>query len=94
MNVVMSGYIDDFVLVYLDDVLVYKDNAEEYDAHQGKVFDRLREHKLQAKLKKCIFKKPYVKYLGHVVDSGELCLDSDKVAADLDWEPPKDMKGV
>ena len=52
MNVVMSGYIDDFVLVYLDNILVYSDNAEEHEAHLCKVFDRLREHKLQAKLKK------------------------------------------
>ena len=84
MNVVMSGYIDDFVLVYLDDILVYSSNAEEHKAHPWQVFDRLCEHKLQAKLKKCKFGKPYVKYLGHVVGSGELCVDSDKVAAVLD----------
>ena len=40
------------------------------------------------------FGKPYVKYLGHVVGSGELRVDSDKVAAVLNWEPPKDIKGV
>ena len=94
MNAVMSGYIDDFILVYLDNILVYSDNAEEHEAHLQKVFDRLHKHKLQAKLKKCEFDKPYIKYLGHVVGSGELCVDSDKVAAVLDWEPPKDIKGV
>ena len=56
--------------------------------------DRLREHKLQAKLKKCEFGKPYVKYFGHVVCSDELRVDSDKVAPVLDWEPPKDIKGM
>ena len=71
MNAVMSGYIDDFVLVYLDDILVYSDNAEEHEAHLRQVLDRLRKHKLQAKLKKCEFGKPYVKYLGHVVSSGD-----------------------
>ena len=75
MNAVMSGYIDDFVLVYLDDILVYSNNAEEHEAHLWQVFDRLREHKLQAKLKKWKIGKPYVKYLGHVVGSGELCVD-------------------
>ena len=75
MNAVMSGYIDDFVLVYLDDILVYSDNAEEHEAHLRQVFDRLRNHKLQAKLKQCEFGKPYVKYLGHVVGSGELRVD-------------------
>ena len=71
----MSGYIDDFVLVYLDDILVYSDNAEERKAHLWQVFDRLRKHKLQAKLKKCKFGKPYVKYFGHIVGSGELSMD-------------------
>ena len=81
MNVVMSSYIDDFLLVYLDNILVYSNNAEEHETHLWQVFDRLREHKLQAKLKKCEFGKPYVKYLGHVVGSGKLRVDSDKVAA-------------
>ena len=75
MNAVMSGYIDDFVLVHLDDILTYSNNAKEYKAHLHKVFDRLCEHKLQAKLKMCEFGKPYVKYLGHIVGSGELCVD-------------------
>ena len=94
MNVVMSGYIDDFVLVYLDHILVYSNNAEEHEAHLRQVFDQLCKHKLQAKLKKCEFSKPYVKYLWHVVGSGELRVDSDKVAAVLNWDPPKDIKGV
>ena len=55
--------------------------------HLRKVFARLRENKLQAKLKKCEFGKPHVKYLGHVVGSGELRVDMDKVAAVRDWAP-------
>ena len=46
MNSVMHGYIDDFVLVYLDDILVFSNNEDEHEAHLRKVFDRLREHKL------------------------------------------------
>ena len=45
-------------------------------------------------MKKCEFGKPHVKYLGHAVDSGELRVDSDKVAAILDWEPPVYIKVV
>ena len=58
------------------------------------VFQKLREHKLQAKLKKCEFAKPYAKYLGHIVGSGEVPVDKDKVAAVANWEAPKDIKGV
>ena len=46
MNSVMHGYIDDFVLVYLDDILVFSNNEDEHEPHLHKVFDRLREHKL------------------------------------------------
>ena len=46
MNAVLFGYIDDLVLVYLDDILIYSNNAEEHEAHLCKVIDRLCKHKL------------------------------------------------
>ena len=95
MNEVMKGYIDDFVGVYLDDILVYTDgDAKDHERDLRKVFDHLRKHKLHAKLKKCDFGKDRVKYLGHVVGSGELSVDEDKVVAVADWEAPTDIKGV
>ena len=84
----MSDYIDEFILVYLEDIPIYSNNADEHEMHLHKVFDCLWLHKLQAKLKKCEFGKPHVKYLGHFVGSGELWVNSDKVAAVLDWEAP------
>ena len=54
----------------------------------------MREHKLQAKLKKCEFGKPRVKYLGHIIGSGEVHVDKDKVAAVANWEAPTDIKGI
>ena len=94
MNSVMGEYIDNFVLVYLDDILVFSINNHEHKNHLRLVFQKLREHKLQAKLKKCEFDKPHVKYLGHIVGSGEVHVDKDKVSAVANWEPPKDIKGV
>ena len=90
----MFGYIDEFVLVYLDDILIYSNNANKHEMHLRKVFNHLRLHKLQTKLRKREFVKPYVKYLGHAVGSGELRVDSDKVAAVLDWKPSVDIKGM
>ena len=94
MNSVLHGYIDDFVLVYLDDILVFSNNKDEHESHLRKVFGRLCEHKLLAKLKKCEFGNTHMKYLRHVVGSGELSVDRDKVAAVADWQPPTDVKGV
>ena len=75
MNSVMGEYIDDFVLVYLDDILVFSTTEHEHENHLRLVFQQLREHKLQAKLKKCEFGKPRVKYLGYIVGSGEVHVD-------------------
>ena len=58
------------------------------------MFDRLQEHKLKAKHTKCEFDRSGVKYLGHVVGSGELRVDPDKVSAVADWAAPHDIKGV
>ena len=75
MNSVMGEYIDDFLLVYLDDILVFRTTEHEHKHHLTLVFQRPRQHKLQAKLKKYDFGKPHVKYLGHVVGSGEVHMD-------------------
>ena len=58
------------------------------------MFDKLRKHKLKAKRSKCEFVWSRVKYLGHVVGSGELRVDPDKVSAVTDWAAPRDIKGV
>ena len=90
----MGEYIDDFVLVYLDDILVFSTTEYEHENHLRLVFQRLRQHKLQVKLKKCEFGKPRVKYLDHIVGSGEIHMDKDKVTAVANWEAPKDIKGI
>ena len=93
MNSVMGEYIDDFVLVHLDDILVFSTTEHVHGHHLRLVFQKLREHKLQAKLKKCEFGKPRVKYLGYVIGSGEVHVDKDKVTAVGKWDAPKDIKG-
>ena len=94
MNDVFGDYVDKFVLVYLDDLLVFSSSAAEHEQHLQLVLQRLREHHLQAKLRKCEFSKPKVKYLGHIVGSGELSMDPDKVLAVLEWEAPTNVKQV
>ena len=81
MNNIMDKYIDDFVLVYLDDILILSTTEYKHEYCLRLVFQKLREDKLQAKLKKCKFGKPRVKYLGHIVNSGEAYVDQDKVTA-------------
>ena len=91
---IMGEYIDNFVLVYLDGILVFSTTEHEHEHHLRLVFQELREHKLQSKLKKCEFGRPYVKYLGYIVGSGEVYMDQDKVAAVANWEASSGIKGV
>ena len=81
MNSVMGLYIENFLLVYLDDILVFSTYKHAHENHMRLVFYWLREVKLQAKLKKYKFGKLRIKYLGHVVGSGEVYVDKGKVAA-------------
>ena len=63
MNTVLSKFLDKFVLVFIDDILVYSKNED----HLRKIFQSLREHQLYVKLSKCDFYKMEVQYLGHVI---------------------------
>ena len=93
MNDIMGEYIDDFLLVYLDDILVFSTTQHEHKLHLRLVFQKLREHKLQAKLKKCEFRKPRVNYLGRVLGSGKVHVDQDKVTTVANWKVPIGIKG-
>ena len=75
MNSIMGEYIDDLVLVYLDDIPVFSTTEYKHEYYLRLVFHKPREHKLQAKLAKYEFAKPREKYLGHIVGSGEVYVD-------------------
>ena len=94
MHSVFHEALDQFVLVYLDDILVFSRDEEEHERHLAWVFGKLREHQLFVKKKKCEFGKPYVRYLGHVVGSGLLQADKEKVAAVKDLAAPRDIKEI
>ena len=70
MNTTLSDMLDDSVLVYLDDILVYSRDAAEHELHLRQVFDRLRSHRLYAKCSKCDFGVREIEYLGHLVGAG------------------------
>ena len=67
MNSVLSKYLDKFVVVFIDDILIYSKKKEEHDEHLQIILQVLREHQLYAKLSKCNFYKDKIQYLGHVI---------------------------
>ncbi len=91
MNDIFREWLDDFVVVYIDDILVYSNSMEKHVEHLRKVFQRLRENKLYAKFKKCEFGVSEVDFLGHRITQQGLKMDDHKVKAILDWEPPRSV---
>ncbi len=91
MNDIFREWFDDFVVVYIDDILIYSGSLREHAEHLQKVFQRLRENKLYAKFEKCEFGVMEVDFLGHRITQEGLKVDDHKVKAILDWEPPKSI---
>jgi ribonuclease HI len=94
MNSVFMDYLDTFVVVFIDDILVYSQNEQEHEEHLRKVLQRLRDYQLYAKLSKCEFWISEVLFLGHIINQEGLVVDPKKVAAILDWKAPKDARGI
>jgi hypothetical protein len=94
LNDISREWLDDFVVVYIDDILIYSSSQEEHAEHLHKVFQRRRENKLYAKLEKCEFGVTEVDFLGHRITQEGLVMDDHKVKAILDWEPPKSVPAL
>jgi hypothetical protein len=94
MNSVFMDYLDKFVVVFIDDILIYSQNEQEHEEHLRKVLQRLRDCQLYAKLSKCEFWISEVIFLGHIINQEGLVVDPKKVKAILDWKAPKDVRGI
>ena len=81
MNEVFQEYLDQFVVVYLDDIVIYSSTLEEHVEHLQKALTKLREHKLYVKLEKCSFAQERIKFLGHIVEHGCIKIDQENVKA-------------
>nr|XP_016441816.1 PREDICTED: RNA-directed DNA polymerase homolog [Nicotiana tabacum] len=88
MNKLFHPFLDQFVVIYLDDIVVYSSNMEDHAEHLRKVFKVLRKNDMCVKREKCSFAQPIVQFLGHIISHGEIRMDRDKVEAIQDWEAP------
>jgi len=89
MNSVFMPKLDKFVVVFIDDIMIYSNNNEEHEQHLPIVLTRLREHKLYAKFSKCEFWLDRVHFLGHVLTPDGISVDPGKVHDVLNWKSPK-----
>jgi hypothetical protein len=94
MNKIFMEYLDKFIVVFIDDILVYSRNEEEHEGHLRLVLQKLRDHKLYAKLSKCEFWLKQVAFLGHVVSKGGIYVDPSKVQDVLSWKVPTSISDI
>ncbi|WVZ63973.1 hypothetical protein U9M48_013560 [Paspalum notatum var. saurae] len=89
MNSVFMNELDKFVVVFIDDILVYSKNEQEYEEHLRIVLSHLREHKLYAKFSKCAFWLKEVAFLGHILSVKGVAVDPSNVEDVLNWKQPQ-----
>ena len=91
MNDIFRQYLDQFVIVYLDDILIYSKTKEEHWQHVQKVLETLRKHQLYAKATKCEFFQEKVEYLGHYISKEGIAVDQQKITAVRNWPTPTNV---
>jgi hypothetical protein len=91
---VLRKFLDKFVLVFIEDILIYSKNREEHEEHLRLVLQVLREHQLYAKFSKCDFFQKQIHYLGHVISEEGVAVDPDKIRSIMEWPTPKDISDI
>jgi hypothetical protein len=94
MNKVFMEYLDKFVMVFIDDILVYSRSEEEHKGHLCLALQKLRGNRLYAKLSKCEFWMKQVTFLGHVILKGGISVDPSKVQDVLSWSAPTSVGDI
>ncbi|GJW41341.1 retrotransposon protein, putative, ty3-gypsy subclass [Tanacetum coccineum] len=92
MNRIFHEYLDKFVIVFIDDILVYSKSEEEHERHLRIVLEILRQKKLYAKFSKCEFWLQQVAFLGHIVSADGIIMDPSKVEAITKWPRPTTVR--
>jgi hypothetical protein len=94
MNKVFMEYLVKFIMVFIDDILVYSRIEEEHEDHLCLVLQKLRDHKLYAKLSKCEFWPKQASFLCHIVSKGGISVDPSKVQNVLSWNAPTSVGNI
>ena len=94
MNLVFQPYLDRFIIVFINDIVVYSGSSEEHSEHLRIVLQTLRERQLYAKLRKYQFWLDRVEFLGHVILVEGVSVDPQKIEAVVNWKPPNNVSEV
>lgn len=92
VNDVVRDFINWFVFVYLDDILIFSQDSVQHENHVRQVLSRLLENQLFVKADKCQFHASSIQFLGYILEAGRISPDPSKIEALSQWEPPKTLK--
>ena len=94
INHVLYNYLNEFVITYLNDILIYFENEENHEKHVKKILKKFQEKKFYFKLKKCEFYKQQVEYLEHIIMIEKLEMNSEKIKAVIEFLMLKCVKNI
>jgi hypothetical protein len=91
MNRMLHEYLNDFIVVFLDDILIYSKSEEEHDGYLSLVLEGLQKNQFCAKMKKCAFWLSEVSFLGHVINQHGISVDPKNIAIVVKWQRPSNV---
>ena len=94
MNRIFQPYLDQFVIVFIDDILIYSGSKEDHEEHLRVVLWILMENQLYAKFSKCQFWLDSVAFLGHVISAEGVYVDPQKIESIVNWKPPTNVTKI
>jgi hypothetical protein len=94
MNDIFREFLDDFVVCYLDDILIFSNNEKDQEKNVRMVLQKLCDNGLYAKLEKCVFHQPQVEFLGYIISGEGLSMDPKKIQTIMEWRKPKIVRDV
>ena len=94
MNDIFREHLDDFVVIDLDDILIFSKTKEEHEKHVRLVLENLRKRGVYSKLEKCLFHQTEMEFLGFIATTEGLKMDPKKVETIVSWEAPKTVRDV
>ena len=94
MSDILREYLNDFVVVYFDDIIIFSNELDAHWEHVREVLGKLRERNVNLKIKKCEFAVRETEYLGHIINGETTRMQEDKVRAILEWRTPKNCKHI
>jgi hypothetical protein len=94
INDIFREFLDEFVVCYLDDILIFSKNEKDHEKHVRMVLQKLRDTGLYAKLEKCVFYQPQLEFLGSITSGKGLSMNPKKIQTIMEWRKPKTIRDV